>query len=400
MWQDLPKFEGGRALAFRKLLFYYKWILVIALAMTVPENARAQESDPEKPKLSFGQLTTDPEDGKFDASRYLGRGGFVPLPIVITDPALGKGLGLALAFVDHSGVPNGEDPTVSLLGAAATVNGSRMAMIGRKGSFGGGDFKYIAALAGGSVNLTFFPNVGSTPLEFNNRAAVAYFEGRKRLGNSKFFLGPSLTFNHSNIKPNFDNGNPLPPVLSQKIKQHAVGFVLTYDNRDNHFTPNNGLSFNLSAKSFLPALGSDSDFVAGKLFGAYFYSPDDRWTLSAMAMAEGTFGDAPFFMEPSISLRGVPYNRYQGDRVFSTEFEVRRNFGNRWSVLGFAGYGKTNSNNTSLIGGNFDAVVYGAGFRYRLASKFGLDVGVDYAIGPEIDVIYFTFGHAWARHMK
>jgi hypothetical protein len=42
-----------------------------------------------------------------------------------------------------------------------------------------------------------------------------------------------------------------------------------------------------------------------KLSGAAFRSRGD-WTLGAMAEGEGVTDDAPFFMQPSVNLRGVP----------------------------------------------------------------------------------------------
>ena len=46
----------------------------------------------------------DPKDGKLDTSQWLaGRTGFLPIPIVVSDPAVGYGAGLALAFFHDSG---------------------------------------------------------------------------------------------------------------------------------------------------------------------------------------------------------------------------------------------------------------------------------------------------------
>lgn len=372
---------------------------VLALVVVAATMSVAQDVDPKHPKLSFRQMITDPEDGKLDASAFLAKGGFIPVPLIISEPALGKGLGVGLAFFDYSGIPGGEDPTISVLGAAATTNGSRMVMALRSGSLRSGDFKYLAALGGGSVNLSYFPNGASSQIGFNNVAVIGYFEGRARLGDSKFFLGPSLTMNRSNITPNV-GGGVLPPAFTRRLDQVALGLALTYDARDIHLTPRNGLNFNVSVKQFSPSLGSDTKFTSAKMFGAYFYSPDDNWTISGMALAQGIHGDAPFFMLPSISLRGVAYNRFQGDQVISSEVEIRRMLNSRWSVLGFAGYGVANSASSSIFSGDYDATTYGVGFRYRLARKFGMDMGIDYAFGPDGDIWYITLGHAWSRHMK
>ena len=43
---------------------------------------------------------TDPQDGMFDVSHWLAeKKGFIPVPIIITEPAIGYGLGAALVFL-------------------------------------------------------------------------------------------------------------------------------------------------------------------------------------------------------------------------------------------------------------------------------------------------------------
>ena len=48
---------------------------------------------------SFTDRFIDPEDGMFDTSEWLlTHRGFLPVPIIITEPAVDNGLGIALAF--------------------------------------------------------------------------------------------------------------------------------------------------------------------------------------------------------------------------------------------------------------------------------------------------------------
>jgi len=37
----------------------------------------------------------------------------------------------------------------------------------------------------------------------------------------------------------------------------------------------------------------------------------------------------------------------------------------------------------------------GAGFRYLIAKRFGFEMGLDFAIGPEQNVVYVQGGTAW-----
>ena len=47
----------------------------------------------------FADNMIDPEDGMMDASDYLASArGFLPIPVIITEPAVGFGLGVAVAI--------------------------------------------------------------------------------------------------------------------------------------------------------------------------------------------------------------------------------------------------------------------------------------------------------------
>ena len=47
----------------------------------------------------FADTMTDPLDGKIDSSKFLAEEkGFLPVPIIITEPAVGYGLGIAGVF--------------------------------------------------------------------------------------------------------------------------------------------------------------------------------------------------------------------------------------------------------------------------------------------------------------
>jgi hemolysin activation/secretion protein len=88
--------------------------------------------------------------------------------------------------------------------------------------------------------------------------------------------------------------------------------------------------------------------------------------------------------------------RYQGDQAASIEIEARWQFYGRWSVVAFGGAGRTwtereNRSSQQNVGSG------GAGFRYELASKFGLHAGIDVAASPGTVAVYFVIGNAWFR---
>ena len=108
------------------------------------------------------------------------------------------------------------------------------------------------------------------------------------------------------------------------------------------------------------------------------------------------YDDPPFYLMPSINLRGIPAARYQGKTTLVVETEQRFDLDGRWSVLGFAGYGKTISPDESLFESQ-DVYSVGTGFRYLLARAFKVRTGIDVAWGPDSFGWYIVFGHNWNR---
>ena len=70
----------------------------------------------------------DPEDGQLDLSYFLENArGFLPIPIVITEPAIGYGGGLAGMFLrprKEAGSEGWARPNISAVGGFATENGT------------------------------------------------------------------------------------------------------------------------------------------------------------------------------------------------------------------------------------------------------------------------------------
>src|SRR5215471_14989969 len=85
-----------------------------------------------QPARAFMEGFIDPQDGHLDISDWMiDRKGFLPVPIVITEPAVGYGAGVALLFVRNSLGESAEHaketghmtpPDIFVVGGAATEN--------------------------------------------------------------------------------------------------------------------------------------------------------------------------------------------------------------------------------------------------------------------------------------
>jgi len=109
-----------------------------------------------------------------------------------------------------------------------------------------------------------------------------------------------------------------------------------------------------------------------------------------------SFGDVPFYVRPFVALRGAPAMRYQGEHVAQMEAELRWQFWERLSLVGFTGGGVA-WNDFDRFDKTLPVVTGGTGFRYELARKYGLHVGMDVAFGPDDPILYVQFGSAWMR---
>ena len=361
----------------------------------------------------------DPQDGMFDTSHWLAeRKGFFPIPIIITEPAVGVGAGAALLFLHDpfaGKTAEGDTfdpqsmntkgrltpPSVSGVFGAYTENDSWFVGGAHFGVWNNDNVRYTGALAKASFNLKFFGLGGSqdspeSGLEFNIEADIFLQEIKFRIKDSDFFIGANYLF--LDTKNEFKTSS-LPieiPNIKFDSTSASTTFMLEYDSRDTVFTPNNGISAALEASLFREALGGDHDFEKYKTYIKYFTQLGKPVVLGLRGELEALDGDitTPYYQYPFISMRGIPVMRYQGETVGVAEAEVRWNYTFRWSLVFFGGAGKAQS--VDFIESEDDTVYSkGVGMRYFVARRFGAHAGFDIAWGPEDTAFYLTFGQAW-----
>jgi hypothetical protein len=360
----------------------------------------------------------DSLDGKFDLSDYLiEANGFIPVPYIITEPALG-GFGMAVIPVFIKKRPPYRDSIAGKLvetnippdftggGLAYTLNNTWMVMGFRSGTLIKSRIKYL--IAGGYVNLNMdfyesFSHLGEKELHFNIRTFPLLLQASKRLWYSRWYAGLKYLF--LKTKVNYAGGHALDS-LAQTLESDklisALGALVEMDSRDNIFTPNSGMKLHVDANLSNQFFGSDFNFWRMNYY-AIGYLPvtegrEGNGKLVTGLRVEGAqvFGDLPFYMKPYVNMRGIPVERYQGNAAVVTEAELRWDVVMRWSAVGFSGVG-TAFDDWSAFGKSSWVVSYGAGFRYLLARKFKLRMGIDVAHGPDTWAYYIIFGTNWLR---
>lgn len=157
----------------------------------------------------------DPTDGKLDMGKYLAeQKGFMPVPIVITEPAIGYGLGVAALFIhdplagktqkgkefdpNPDGDGNLKPPSVSTVFGGYTNNGTWFGGGAHLGIWNNDNIRYTGALAKANVNMTYYGfdggngKLGDSPVKFNTVATYFLQEILFRVRSSDFFCWPGI----------------------------------------------------------------------------------------------------------------------------------------------------------------------------------------------------------------
>jgi hypothetical protein len=252
-----------------------------------------------------------------------------------------------------------------------------------------------------SINLDFHgvgedSRLHNNPLRYTIQPAGGMLNTHFRLGRTPLKAGVGYTYASTNVKIDAPAADLRRPVENKTSRVGSGNLSMLFDNRSNLFTPRSGGYYELSANLGSPVLGGDDTFQrAGPTLIQYVpLGPD--WTFGILGGATFAFGEIPFYLLPYVSLRGVPAMRYQGKDTAQTEAELRWQFWKRWSLVAFGGVGAA-WNDFSKVDNEVDVVSGGGGFRYELARKYGLHMGLDVATSRDGMAIYVQLGSAWMR---
>ena len=150
-------------------------------------------------------------DGRFDVSGYLSENayGFLPVPIIITDPAVDGGLGMMGLFFHETDKEKDQrlkamqsadrdagkyliPPSVSVAAGAYTGNDSWFAGGGHMGFFKKGRIRYMGGGGYGDVNLDYYGsgNVNlQRPIKLKTRASGVFQTLKFKIVGSPWFIG-------------------------------------------------------------------------------------------------------------------------------------------------------------------------------------------------------------------
>ncbi|MCM3605176.1 BamA/TamA family outer membrane protein [Cupriavidus pauculus] len=351
-------------------------------------------------KLSF----FDPEDGMLDLSDFLlHHKGALPVPTIITEPAVGYGFGLGLMFFSESMAEAAQrakesgkgpaPPNITVIGGAYTENGTWAAGAAHFHSWDGDRYRYLGAVGKVDANLEYF-GVANQARSYELQGFALVQQLLVRVGDSRWYIGPRYVF--ADTTATFKFGNTVNELASIDKSQRIGkgGFVIDYDSRDNIFYPRKGIYAELEAQFARGGFGSTQTFNMYNARGFTWLPLSNKWILGLRADTKFSSGDVPFYAQPYVDLRGVQRGRFQDRNALAVEAEVRYDLTPRWSLLAFSGAGRAYGRWHDFSDAS-NVVSVGGGFRYMIARKLGLSMGIDVAHSKDQNAFYIQVGSAW-----
>ncbi|MFC2144395.1 hypothetical protein ACFLQM_01775 [Acidobacteriota bacterium] len=392
-------------------------ILLLAIAgpsfVTAQENASVLDPDQGEAAVETGAGSEHDETTAPTATKKKKGMSFIPVPIFITEPAIGYGFGAAVGyFHGRKGdgaaavtpgltARNAEDlaprkrrpPNISGIAAAYTERGSWGVGVGHSASWRDDRIRYFGGVGYANLDAEFW--FFDLPFDGILAGMIVVQDLTFRVGTSDFFLGGKLTYMNTDVEVKLGLEQLPITIADGRVEDLGLGVHAFYEGRDNKMTPNFGQFVELLAEQHFESRIGDYDYQRlGFEVQSFHPIAHRRFVLGLRLKIDAAFGDPPFWGYPWISLRGVSALRYQNDLAGSLEAELRWNLFERWAVVVFGGGGATTGDALLFVdqGGIYAG---GIGGRYLFRPQDSLWIGLDLASGPDNGVFYVQVGHAW-----
>jgi len=241
------------------------------------------------------------------------------------------------------------------------------------------------------------PNSNEEPYDY--KQFYIYLHPQRHLGRS-YFLG--LLYELQNVW----DVNYVPGGLFDKESiagrygylVSGLGLSITYDTRNNAFSPDRGSMLQFYFNHFDPIFGSDYRYTNYVLDLRKFFGFHNGRVLALQGYGYFNTGTIPFRSLAAFGganhMRGYYQGRFRDNSQALLQAEYRIPIIWRFGLVGFGGLG-----NVATDLGHFDLTYikysFGAGVRFALNRSEKLNLRLDYGIGQGCSGFYFQLGEAF-----
>ncbi len=237
-------------------------------------------------------------------------------------------------------------------------------------------------------------NYTSRSISFDVSAQKKIFPGHKIYAGFKYQFE---NFKLTKVEMGRSLANP-ETVGSEGGAISGLGFIISWDTRDNIFSPRRGNYWQVQAYSHEPFLGSDYHFSNIKADLRKYMDLFSGHVLAVQGLMDRVSGRIPFHKLAKLGgqniMRGYYSGRYRDKLLVALQAEYRLPVWGRLGAVGFAGLGDVADRLTNV---RFDNLKYsiGAGLRFMLNKTERTQLRLDFGWGRGTSGMYFTAGEAF-----
>ena len=182
-------------------------------------------------------------------------------------------------------------------------------------------------------------------------------------------------------------------------KISGTGLLISWDNRDNAFSPSQGLFVQYYMGLYRKGIGSDFNFNTYNLDIRKYFSLSNERVLAFQANLISTNKNVPVRNLANIGsnsyMRGYYEGRYTDRNLLAFQSEFRFPVYKRWGMVAFTGLGKVGHVFKEIFNAQNLKPSYGLGVRYALKPKEKLNLRVDQGFGKKSQGSYLNLGEAF-----
>lgn len=362
----------------------YRYLLIILLVAAVSAGPALADMATIVDQQNSGMKVMEEVKAATDTGKWL------PVPIPVSNPTVGSGLTLGLLYLH----PKKEDAlqakaATSGIGAMYTDSESWFTGAFHDDNWFDDRLRLTALIGAGEFNIHFYgTNAGSIfqkyPVKYSIKPTAYMWQVLvEPFEETGWYLGVKHLVTTGDVLFKTSNWADFLPDIEKRVTTSGLSAVINYDSRNDSYYPTNG-SYFASALSFDdPDWGSDFRFEKLTSFYNHYFPVTTNGVIAVKAdLGLVVNGKAPFYMLPSLNMRGFATGRYCDDAVVSGHLEWRHKIFPRWGYVLSYEAGLTHDKLNGISNGTY-AYSVGGGIRWQVLKAENLHLGVDYGMNED-----------------
>ena len=324
------------------------------------------------------------------------KGSWLTVPIPLSNPTIGSGLQLVLLYLHPKG--EGDESPNATSGLVTMYTNTESSLLGgfHDGNWNNDLYRYRLMIGKGDFNLDYY-GIGSdspladNPVAYSLNSDMLFTQVLRRIpGTQDWYIGFRYLYIKSNATFFINDLFPGLPPVSDDMKNSGLGLMTSFDSRNDNYYPTSGMNYELIWMRDSKSLGSDFDFDKLDTRYSAYLPVAAKSTLALSAVFSKANGDIPFYLLPSLKMRGFANGLYRDENMMSLHTELRHKFTSRWGVIFSVEAGST----AAAVSDLFSTTIYsyGAGIRWQVTADKKLNLGVDVGYSDDNRAVYVQVG--------